>query len=335
MNSITSPELLSKVNPDNKELLEDFLNYLRAVQRSEGTIKQYRSDLNILMVWILQHAKNKDFKDITKRDVIAYQNWLIYDHGNSPARVRRLKSAMSSLSNYCENILSEDEPDYDNYRSIVRKIEDPPLVAAREKTVWSDEEIEGLLSRLMEMHEYEKACMLALAVYGGRRKAELCRFKVRDFDDDHLVCDGALYQSDPLLTKGNKMLNCFTLAKRFKPYLEAWMAERERRGIQSEWLFPSHTDPAECLPLTTMNSWANTFSAMTGRDFYWHSTRHKFCTACSQAGLPDGVIVEMIGWKDASLLRSTYLDLSKEEVLSAHFKNGDIFVQEETSLNDL
>ena len=39
MNSITSPELLAQVNPENTQLLEDFKDYLRSVQRSETTIK--------------------------------------------------------------------------------------------------------------------------------------------------------------------------------------------------------------------------------------------------------------------------------------------------------
>ena len=42
MNSITSPELLAQVCEDNKSLLNDFLDYLRSVQRSETTIAGYK-----------------------------------------------------------------------------------------------------------------------------------------------------------------------------------------------------------------------------------------------------------------------------------------------------
>ena len=44
MNSITSDELLQQVNPKNKELLRDFMGYLRSVKRSETTIAGYESD---------------------------------------------------------------------------------------------------------------------------------------------------------------------------------------------------------------------------------------------------------------------------------------------------
>ena len=38
MNSITSPEKLAQVNPENTRLVDDFLNYLRSTERSETTI---------------------------------------------------------------------------------------------------------------------------------------------------------------------------------------------------------------------------------------------------------------------------------------------------------
>ena len=42
---ITSPELLAEVNKKNTELLNDFLDYLRSVGRSHGTISQYKNDI--------------------------------------------------------------------------------------------------------------------------------------------------------------------------------------------------------------------------------------------------------------------------------------------------
>ena len=104
-NDITSPALLSQVNPENMRLKNDFIAYLQSVQRSPKTIAGYENDIDIFWVWNLQHNGNKFFPKISKRDFAAYQHWLINDNGNSPARVRRLKSAISSMSNYVENIL--------------------------------------------------------------------------------------------------------------------------------------------------------------------------------------------------------------------------------------
>ena len=94
MNSITSAEKLAQVNRDNTQLLNDFLDYLRSVQRSEMTIFGYQNDIQIAWVWCLEHNDNKPFIEWTKRNVIAYQNWLLNTNNNSPARVRRLKAAL-------------------------------------------------------------------------------------------------------------------------------------------------------------------------------------------------------------------------------------------------
>lgn len=336
MNSITSPELVSQINPDNIRLKEDFLEYLKSIQRSPGTISGYSNDLDIFFVWVMKNAKNKSFVDITKRDLVAYQNWLINENENSPSRVRRLKAAISSLSNFVEAILDE-EPEFKGFRSIVRKIENPALQPVREKTVWEDDELEALLNSLTEKKEYEKACYLALAMYSGRRKSELRRFKVSDFTDDKLVCDGALFKSSPIKTKGRgggKYIPCYTLAKKFKPYFNLWMQQREKLGIESEWLFPSKMNPNEQISISTLNSWANTFTKMSGKDFYAHSLRHYFTTSLARAGIPDGVIQSIVSWESSDMVR-LYTDIDTDEQISMYFSNGDISIPDKKGLSDM
>lgn len=333
MNKITSDEKTARINKKNLRLKDDFLLYLKSVQRSPGTISGYDNDLLIVFTYVMEHLDNKDFQRISKRDLIGLQNWLI-SNGNSSARIRRIKAAISSLSNYCENILADDDPDFDGYRSIVKKIESPPLQAVREKTVWEDEELENLLEQLMAQNQYEKACFVALGMYGGRRKAEICRFKVSDFDDDKLVCDGALYKSAPILTKGNKYLECYTLAKKFKPYFDAWMKHRKELGIESEWLFPDSKDSSSPIRISTLNSWANTFSRLSGRDFYAHSLRHYFVSALSRAGIPDNVVVQIIGWSSSEMF-NIYNDNSKDDQIALYFKDGEIAAPEKKGLADI
>lgn len=334
MNLITSPEKLRQVNPENIQLMHDFLNYLRSVQRSETTIHGYENDLNIAWVWCMEQNGNKFFVEWTKRNVVSYQNWLLYTNENSPARVRRLKAALSSLSNYIENVLDDEYP---NFRNIINKIENPANRPVREKTVWEDEQLESLLSYLLSKQQYEKACMLALGMYSGRRKAELCRFRVSDFEDEKLVCEGALYKSAPIKTKGRgggKMIQCYTLAKKFKPYLDLWLECRAKRGIDSEWLFPDASNNLNHINISTVNSWANSFSRITGENFYWHSLRHAFTTNLAKAGIPDGVIQTIVNWESADMVR-VYKDIDADEEIGMYFKNGDISAPNRKSLDDL
>jgi integrase len=208
----------------------------------------------------------------------------------------------------------------------------------REKTILSDEQLDNLLATLTEKKQYDKACMLALAMCSGRRKSELVRFKVTDFKDENLVCGGALYKtSDTIKTKGfglGKYIYCYTLAKKFKPYFENWMIYREENNIQSIWLFPMKENPDEQLKPETLNSWAITFGRLLGVNFYWHCLRHYFTTHLARLGLPDGVIQEIIGWTSADMVR-VYKDLTTEEQLEQYFDENGIKAVQPTKLTDL
>lgn len=333
-NNITSPEKISAINSENKMLMDDFLDYLESVGRAETTIKNYRADLLIFFCWCFDELDNKPFVKVTKREIARFQNHAMKVWGWSSNRLRTVKAALSSMGNYIESILDEE---YEGYRSIVRKVESPPKQTVREKTVWNDEEVESLLSKLTEAEEYERACFVALAAYSGRRKAELCRFKVSDFDDDKLVCGGALYKSDPIKTKGRgggKYIPCYTLAKKFKPYLDAWLTYRAEQGIDSKWLFPCKGAPDEQLRTTTVDGWANSFSTLSGKDFYIHSLRHAYTTSLAKAGIPDSVIQSLVGWDSSDMVR-LYDDTPKDEQIGAYFKDGDIAVKEGKSVSDL
>lgn len=334
-NKITSPDLIEQINPKNKRLMKDFLDYLRSVGKAETTIKAYTSDLNIFFVWALQNADNKYFPEITKRDIVAYQNYLMQDNENSPARVRRLKATLSSLSNYIEAILDDELP---NFKPIVRKIENPVNEAVREKTVLTDEQADALLDYLVEHEKFDKACCFALARYSGRRKSELVRFKVSYFTDENII-HGSLYRTpEKIRTKGRgkngKMLTCYVLSKPFKPYFDLWMEERERMGVQSEWLFPDGDDLTQPMPISTLNSWAETFSNILGVPFYWHSLRHFFTTSLVKVNLPDSVIQSIIGWESADMVR-IYVDLDKDEEIGKYFSNGEVVATQAADLKGL
>ena len=334
-NHITTPELIAQINPENARLVKDYLTYLRSMNRSDTTIEAYKSDLDIFFVWVLLNANNKFFIDITKRDLVSYQNWLINENENSPARVRRLKAVISSLSNYIENILDDEYP---NYRSIVKKIENPVNTPVRAKTVLDESDCNNLLNKLVEKKEYQKACMFALAMASGRRKSELVRFKVSYFDESNIVY-GSLYRTpEKVKSKGRgkqgKLLHFYVLVKQFKPYFDLWMQERERLGIQSEWLVPDLDDATQHLSAQTLNSWAKTFSAILGVDFYWHSMRHHYTTYLSEQGIPDNVIQEILGWSDISLV-SVYRDTDVVSEIGKYFCDGEIVSKETIDMRNL
>lgn len=338
-NELTSEERLDKANEDNKQLEEDFLEYLSATDKSNGTLKQYRANLHIFWCWCVDNNKNKFFVDITKREAIKFQNYTIKEWKWSSRRIKTFIATLRSLENYIIRILDDEFP---NYKRVWSEIESPANVAVRTKTVFQAEDLNPLLDKLVAKQEYMKACILALAIYSGKRKAELIRFKASYFTDDNLICDGALYKTpEKMRTKGRgqngKLLDVYTIAKPFKPYLDLWLKEREKLGITTDWLFPKCKDGKyidENIEISTMDSMARTFSNMLNKPFYWHSIRHRFVSMLSEQGIPDEVIKDITGWSDVSMV-SVYKDIDIEDNFDKYFGAEGIKKVEQKGLSDL
>lgn len=338
-NSITSEDKLEQVCEDNLQLEDDFLEYLTSTDRAKSTIKQYKANLHVFWCWNLEFNKNKSFVDLTKREITKFQNHALNVWNWSPSRVRTVKAVMRSLENYIITILDDEYPDY---KQIWNKIESPANEAVRKKTVFQTADLQTLLDKLVERKEYDKACMLSLAMNSGRRKAELIRFKVSYFNDENLICNGALYKTpEKVVTKGRgqrgKLLDIYILAKQFKPYLNLWLKQREELGITTDTLFPDYVDGKyvdESIGISTMNSWANTFSRLIGQPFYFHSVRHYFCTSLLEANLPEGIVQDIIGWSSSDMLR-IYDDRELDTQFDKYFGEDGIKKTEQKGLSDL
>lgn len=337
-NNIATDEKMAQVNPENVQLGNDFIEYLTSIDRAKSTIESYKADLRVIWILILDLANNRFFVELSKRDIVKIQNHCLNVFGWSPARMRRVKSTMSSLSNYVESMLDDE---FEDYRPIVRKIENPPACAVREKTVLEDKQLEDLLEYLVEKKKYDKACMLAMAMHNGRRKSELPRMKVSYFTEENIIY-GSLYRTpETVTTKGRgsrgKQLTIYTLKNGFQKYLDLWLKYREEHNITSEWLIPRKEKGVyldEQVPITTMDSWADTFSRLLGVPFYWHSVRHYFTTACSRNNLPDEIIKSLVGWESNDMV-ALYKDIEADEQFEKYFCEDGIKQVEQKSLADI
>jgi len=333
-NNIVTEEKLKKINKQNVELCKDFLDYLVSIDRSPNTIDQYRNDLKIFMCWNLENNDNKYFVDLTKREIAKFQKYAITDLQWSTNRLSRVKSTLSSLSNYIENMLDDE---YENYRPIVRKVETPVKQTIREKTVITDDEVQKILDELVERKKYQVACLVALAAFGGARKSELLRYKVSYFDDENIMDTAALYKTpEKIQTKGRgsqgKMLTKYTLLD-FKKYFDLWMKEREEKEYpESEWLFIKQD--GEQLTISAVDGYVDMLSKILGRDFYWHSLRHQLVSRLFRIGLPADVIQEYFGWSSAEMLK-IYNDNEASDSFGKFFTSEGIKGSESKDLSDL
>jgi len=335
-NKIFNEEDWAKVNPDNKQLFEEWIMYLQSTDKSKGTILQYTNDMRILFIFLMKRCNNKFVIDLNKRDIIAFQGYSINTWGHSSNRTRRIRSCLSSLCNFVENIMDDLYPDF---RNIVNKIEAPVKKPVREKTILTEEQVEKLLKELVETKQYQKACVFALAANCGARLSELVRFKVSYFNESNLQNNAYYKTPEKIKIKGRGRDGSrkykFILKNGFQEYFDLWMQERERLGITNEELFVTRRN-GEWIPASdhTLQSWKTTFSRILDESFYFHSLRHYLTTKLRANNIPDRVIKDWFGWETIDMIE-IYDDNEAEDSFADFFKEDGIQKVEKKGLNDL
>ncbi|WP_080845553.1 tyrosine-type recombinase/integrase [Cytobacillus gottheilii] len=326
----------NEVNPQNKQLLQEWKTYLMSTDKSEGTIKQYENDMRIIFIFLLKNCGNRFIGDLNKRDIIAFQGYSINAWSHSSNRTRRIKSCLSSLCNFIENIMDDLYPDF---RNIVNKIESPQKKPVREKTVLSNEQVEMVLKTLVDSNQYQKACVFALAANSGARLSELVRFKVNFFEEKNLINNAYYKTPEKVRIKGRGKNGAekhkFVLKNGFREYFDLWMEERERLGIHNNEIFVTRRN-GEWIPATdtTLQSWKLQFSKILETDFYFHSMRHYLTTKLRANNIPDKIIKDFFGWESIDMIE-IYDDNEAEDDFAKFFTESGIKKVEKKALDEI
>ena len=171
-NRIYSEEKWAKVNQTNKDIMEDYLMELKAQKKKETTIYQYKNDLRIVCIYVLDNCENKAFTDLGRKDFRKLVLWLTETCGVSNARANRLMSAVRTLLSYLED---DDETDYEI--NAAAKVKGLPKEAVREVVFISDDVILQLWDKLMKEHRYKEATLLGILYDSGSRKNEIIQVR--------------------------------------------------------------------------------------------------------------------------------------------------------------
>jgi len=235
-NIIATEEELVNINPKNLELWESFEMWLRNASRSPGTIKNYKSDIvNIFFAWLMKYQDNKFFGDIKPKDILLFQDHVTTTLGMGNNRVRRIKDCLSSFSNYIINF--EDIPGFEN---VIRTVPSPKRIKKiKNPSIFTDEDIKLIFEGLISDYRYMDACALAMVVYGGLRKTDVCQVKHDWFTKDHI--EGNLYKSpETIKTKGDKDVYVYLLKKECDRWLYLW--KKEYKKVKKRQIFADGTD---------------------------------------------------------------------------------------------
>ncbi|TVY09974.1 tyrosine-type recombinase/integrase [Paenibacillus cremeus] len=314
---ITSPELTEQINQKNKKLIDRFLKE-KNTRCSDTTIEAYTSDLNIFFTWNLLNNENKFFIEIKKIEFADFFSYCVEELKWGSARFGRMKSCLSSLSEFIIRYYDEDHP---NFRNVILKaIESMPRNPVREKTILSEEQVNSLLNHLKnEISRPQEACLLALAIASGARVSEWLRFTTDIIDENNTAFEDMFLETTKKIktkgrTKTGKMIEKYIIKDIFLPYYKDWLVERERimndKGKDHNSIFIKRD--GEPATVETVRGWIEKWELFLGVPFYPHCLRHFITTYMSRLGMSSDFIVEVMGWNSTDMVK-VYNDLTAKE----------------------
>lgn len=297
---IVTNELLEKINIKNKKLVEAFLKE-KNTRASDTTIEAYRSDLNIFFCWNIMQNENKFFVDIKKLEFAEFFSFATNELKWGSARFGRCRATLSSLSQFIEKFYDEDYPNFRNV--ILKSVEGMPKNPTREKTVFTEDDVEKLM-KYLEEKDSQQACWLALAISSGARFSELFRFTLDTIDVNRTAFDGIFLETTKQIktkgrTKSGKLLYKYIVKDLFIPKYEVWLEKRKEimtlNGVEEHGFLFIKNDGTPAV-VGTIRSWINGMTRYMQIPVYPHAFRHYITTYMSKKGLPPELIQELMGW---------------------------------------
>ena len=169
-NEVFSEEIWQKVNPENKALLDDFVAYKKSSDKSAQTILQYYQMIRLFFCWNYEYNGDKFFVDMRKREFVKFFGHCVETFGWSPARTATVKSALSSMSNYIENVLDggmdgatlKSPKSYSGYRKIpiCSELYEKLVSCAKENRIcnMTASAVSSSWGKFREKHNINKCC---------------------------------------------------------------------------------------------------------------------------------------------------------------------------------
>ena len=322
---ITSDEMLSKINRKNIRLMESFLKHKNA-KCSDQTIIGYRSDLNIFFCYNYMYNDDKFFINIKKLELAEFFDYGLLELKWSGNRYARMRSLISSFSDFICDYLDDDYPDFRNL--INKAVPKVPKIPVRKKTVITEEQVYGLRNKLLEEGKLREATYLMLLASSGARISESLRINV-DMIDENCTAFGDLFleTTEELKTKGHgkngEMMTRFLIKDTFLPIYKKWLKVRDEVMKQNnkhhnKMFIKSNGDPIESTD--TVRYWISKWEDYLGVPCYAHMMRHFIVSDLTRKGCSSSFIVAVMKWKSGDAMYNIYNDVEDKD---RHWKEVD------------
>lgn len=299
---IVTDEMWDNVLDEHRELVDEFLGSNSFRPKSH---KQYRSNLRQFFYWVHKSMNDKPLYKITKRDFLRYIRYL-RDRGMSSSGMQLKKSTVSSLCNYIENVVADDDDRYEKFRNFTRGLPSIPRTQTYDKIPVSEEEYKLMMNTLESDKNYLGMAWLATAYNVGARKSELIQIKTSSALQE--VPDGKSYvRSNLIYAKGKgegKQVRYFLNLESLE-YMKLWL---EKRGYEHEYVFTT-TYGGEIKQMS--ESWADYFCTevltdIVGRRINVHLFKSTLVTRLLESGMKPEIVSKKFAMHESMETTSIY-----------------------------
>lgn len=317
-NKVYSEEVWEKVNPKNKEVLDDFLLDLRENKRSPNTIKQYFIDLRGFLCYLYNYYDNRCVLDLSRKDMKRYALSLVEERDLSNARRNSLVACLHSLLKY-----AEDDEDWGYEVNAARSIKSLRKEPVKTIVFLEDKTVMDLYSKFMELEKYQEATLLMLSYESAGRRGELAQVTRDSF------LDPSRNNTNIVIGKGRKKFSLLYFKSTRNAALE-WLNQRGQDDNPDLFVADNIIEgrhKVDPMNIYRMFSSMREYLDLGGKeeDFTPHSMRHSALTnykngthnVCRELGVPGFPIdqLQILAHHDSVNTTQGYLpDVSNEEL---------------------
>lgn len=302
LEGFTDEEFNEHVPQVSQELIKDFL---RQSQKSDQTIKQYKSALYIFARFVHDELSNRPITVLKVRDALKYQNHLI-DLGLSDSAIKFKRSAVSALYIYIEAFW-EDE--YPKTRNIFTKaVPSVGNTKRKEKNPLTLREMEKLKKELIKKEEWQKLAYLTFTYSTGCRREESRQLKKEvAFYEKYRNPKGEqknYYVTHDIRAKGKGKqgkVRKFQFDEESMQYIKKWIEVRGEDDNESLFVIKTKDGKVSQVSASTFNTWCEQFTEILGKKVHPHLLRSSRATnSVVEEGKDIKAVQQLLGHESSS-----------------------------------
>lgn len=284
--SITD-EMYELCNQHNREMVQEYLEV--SSHLSKETLKQYISGLRQFVYWVYTSANDKPLYKISKRDFRRYMSYLT-NRGMSSSGLKFKKSAVSAMCGYLEDVVAEDDSNYEAFRNFTKGTPSIPKNQVYNKIAISENEYKLMIETLLEDENYLGCAWVATMYNVGCRRSGCIQFKTEILD--YKKEDGQDYIMSNIIREkgraGGKMVQYMMPDEAIK-YMKLWT---DKRGYEHEYIFTTRYKGQ----IKQMSpDWADYFCVNVLSDICERRINvHLFKSSCITHLLDSGVDIQLV-----------------------------------------